>query len=388
MSLNTDARRLDPRPAEGPGPSRSASRGGAILNAARDYAGILGMLAATVALMLIEPAIAAPSNLAHVVDQSAALVIMSLGMAVAMSTRGVDLTIAQVADAAGLVAAWLLLQGQPPLVVIVVPLLVALLVGVVNGVLMGYIGVPAIIGTLGVMFIIRTAELILSNTREPQILFTLPSSETDVFFFIGQGTIGPVPVEVLLAALMVGVAYLITRRSTLGRFFDAIGGNARASYLAGVDIRRVFASGFVISALMAAIGGITIASRAGIAAPGSVEPMLLDTFVAVYLGGVVSRSGRITVVGTAIGALFVGLIGNALTDPRPGGSRTLPRLRARAAPCHDRRPHAPRRILRSQEVFSVTHHRLPHAHRHPARGDSRRLRTSSRDSTPSAPTRR
>lgn len=313
MSLNTDARRSSPRPAEGPGPSGSASRVGALLNMARDHAGILGMLAATVALVLIEPAIAAPKNLAGIVDQSAALVIMSMGMAVAMSTRGVDLTIAQVADAAGLVAAWLLLQGQPPVVVIVVPLLVALLVGVINGVLMGYIGVPAIIGTLGVMFIIRTAELILSNTREPQILFTLPSSETDVFFFIGQGKIGPVPVEVLLAALMVAVAYLITRRSTLGRFFDAIGGSARASYLAGVDIRRVFASGFVISALMAAIGGITIASRAGIAAPGSVEPMLLDTFVAVYLGSVVSRTGRITVVGTAIGALFVGLIGNALT---------------------------------------------------------------------------
>lgn len=313
MSLSTDARRLAPRPMPGQDPAGPTSRTKALVGVARDYAGILGMVAAIIALVIIEPAIAAPKNLAGVVDQSAALVMMSLGMAVAMSTRGVDLTIAQMADAAGLVAAWLLLQGQPPVVVIVVPLLVALVVGSVNGILMGYVGVPAIIGTLGVMFVIRTAELILSNTREPQILFTLPSSETDAFFFLGQGKIGPVPVEVILAGVMVAVAYVITRRSTLGRFFDAIGGSARASYLAGVDIRRVFASGFVISALLAAIGGITIASRAGIAAPGSVEPMLLDTFVAVYLGSVVSRTGRITVIGTAIGALFVGLIGNALT---------------------------------------------------------------------------
>lgn len=313
MSLNSDARRSSHGPTEGPGPNTSASRAGDLLGWAREQAGILGMLVAVVALVLIEPKIAAPSNLAGILDQSAALLTMSMGMAIAMSTRGVDLTIAQVADAAGLVAAWLLLQGQPPAVVIIVPLLVALLVGVINGALMGYLGVPAIIGTLGVMFMIRTCELILSNTREPQILFTLPAGETDAFFFIGQGRIGPVPVEVLLAAVMVAIAYLITRRSTLGRFFDAIGGSARASYLAGVDIRRVFASGFVISALMAGIGGITIASRAGIAAPGSVEPMLLDTFVAVYLGSVVSSSGRITVVGTAIGALFVGLIGNALT---------------------------------------------------------------------------
>ena len=236
-----------------------------------------------------------------------------MGMAIVMSMRGVDLTIAQVADAAGLMAAWLLLHEQSIVVVIFVPIAFGLLVGVVNGTLMGYLGVPALIGTLGMMFIIRTFELVLSNTREPQILFTLPAGETDAFFFIGQGRIGPIPVEVIIAAAAVVVAYVVTRRSTLGRFFDAVGGNARAAFLAGVNIRRVFASGFVISAVMASIAGITISSRAGIAAPGSVEPMLLDTFVAVYLGTVVSPGGRVTVVGTAIGALFVGLIGNALT---------------------------------------------------------------------------
>lgn len=313
MSLNIDARRSDSQPTDGQQSSPRTSGSARVIGQLRDNAGILGMLVAAIALVIIEPDIAAPANLAGIADQSAALVIMSMGMAIAMSVRGVDLTIAQVADAAGLLAAWLLLQGQPAPVVILVPLAFGLLIGVINGTLMGYLGVPAIIGTLGVMFMVRTCELVLSNTREPQILFTLPSSETDTFFFIGQGRIGPIPVEVILAALAVAVAYVITRRSTLGRFFDAIGGSARASYLAGVNTRRVFAWGFVISSLMAAIGGITIASRAGISAPGSVEPMLLDTFVAVYLGSVVSKTGRITVLGTAVGALFVGLIGNALT---------------------------------------------------------------------------
>ncbi len=103
--------------------------------------------------------------------------------------------------------------------------------------------------------------------------------------------------------------------------------------------RRVFASGFIISGLFAAISGMVLTSRAALAAPGAFEPYLLDAFVAVYLGSVVVRSGRINVIGTAIGALFVGLIGNALTlmglgcplsicgvwdrDPRSHGNRRV-----------------------------------------------------------------
>jgi ribose transport system permease protein len=312
MSLNMNAHRSDSQPQGAPSLPRT-SGSSRLVGLLRDYAGILGMLIAAIVLFTIKPAIAAPANLAGIIDQSSALVIMSMGMAIAMSMRGVDLTIAQLADATGLIAAWLLVHGYPPVAVLVIPLAFGLLVGVINGVLMSYLGVPAIIGTLGMMFIIRTTELVLSNTREPQILFTLPASETDAFFFIGQGRIGPIPVEVILAIIIVVIAYLMTRRSTLGRFWDAIGGSARASYLAGVNVRRVFAWGFVISALMATIGGVTVASRAGIAAPGSVETMLLDTFVAVYLGSVVSKAGRITILGTVVGALFVGLIGNALT---------------------------------------------------------------------------
>jgi ribose/xylose/arabinose/galactoside ABC-type transport system permease subunit len=163
------------------------------------------------------------------------------------------------------------------------------------------------------MFVVRSFELVLSHGREAQVLFALDPARTKAFFFLGQGSIGPVSFTVVLAALVVGAAYLITARSNLGRYFDAIGGNVRAALLAGVRHRIVFAMAFLISGVLAAVAGMVLTSRAALAAPGAVEPFLLDAFVAVYLGSLIGRRGTINIVGTAIGSIFVGLVGNALT---------------------------------------------------------------------------
>lgn len=279
----------------------------------RDYGLLVAMLAALLLLGLVKPAILSIGNLSSVVDQSAAMVIMSVGLALVMMQRGVDLSVAQVADTAGVLAAMFLLRDQPILLVFVLPMLFALIVGVANGFLMAYVGVPAIIGTLGMMFIVRSIELVMSSGRQAQVLFTLPASRSDPFFFVGQASIGPVSVSVILAIIVVIGAHLLTSSTTLGRYIAAVGGNVRAAFLAGVSHRLVFATGFVLSACLAGIAGIMLASRAGMAQPGAFEPYLLNCFVAVFLGSAIAPNGRVNVVGTAIGALFVGLIGNALT---------------------------------------------------------------------------
>jgi ribose/xylose/arabinose/galactoside ABC-type transport system permease subunit len=282
-------------------------------NFVRNYGALLGMLAVLGVFGALKPAVLAPANLGNVLQQSASLTILATGFAIAMMVRGVDLSAAQTSDAAGLVAAYLLVQGQPLWMVFVMPLALGLLVGVVNGALTSYLGVPALIGTLGMMFIVRSFELVLSHGREAQILFALDPARTQLFFFLGQGAIGPVSFPVALAIVVVVVGHVTMTRTSLGRYFDAVGGNVRAAFLAGVRHRLVFAAAFVISALMAAIAGVVLTSRAALAAPGAFEPYLLDAFVAVYLGSLVAHSGKVNVIGTAIGALFVGLIGNALT---------------------------------------------------------------------------
>lgn len=279
----------------------------------RDYGAALGMLAVLGVFGIIEPAVLKPANLGNILQQSTSLVILATGFAIAMMVRGIDLSCAQVSDAAGLLAAYFLVHGQPLWMVFVVPLAFGLLTGVVNGALMAYLGVPALIGTLGMMFIVRTFELVLTHGREAQILFALEPARTRTFFYLGQGSIGPVNFSVILAVIVVIVAHVVMTRSTLGRYFDALGGNVRAALLAGVRHRLVFAAAFLLSSLFAAFAGMVLTSRAALAAPGAFEPYLLDVFVAVYLGSLLVRSGKINILGAAVGAVFVGLISNALT---------------------------------------------------------------------------
>jgi ribose/xylose/arabinose/galactoside ABC-type transport system permease subunit len=94
---------------------------------------------------------------------------------------------------------------------------------------------------------------------------------------------------------------------------DAVGGNVKAAFFSGVNVKKVFAGGFVISGILSALSGITLSSWTGIAAPRGAESYLLEAFVSVYLGTVTTKRGQITVLGTLIGALFVGVLNNLLT---------------------------------------------------------------------------
>lgn len=279
----------------------------------RSYGAVIGMVLVLLIFYFLKPAFLSPTNIANVLRQSSILIILALGLTVVMSMRGVDLSIAQIADAAGLIAAMLILHRYPVWTAFVVPLVFGLAIGLVNALQMAYLGVPAIIGTLGMMFVIRSGELLATKGSEPQILFTLPRGLTAPFLYVGQGSFMGIAVPVLLAALVFAVVLVFTTTTPFARRMRAVGSNVRAAFLAGVDIRRAFATGFVVSGLLAAIAGVLLVARTGIAMPRGAEPFLLDAFAAAYLGTLASRRGEMNIVGTLIGALFIAFLGNGLT---------------------------------------------------------------------------
>ena len=274
---------------------------------------LIGMILVVLAGGAAAPAFFLFANLTSVAEQSVILILVSMGLSIPMLMRGVDLSSAQITDAAALMAAALVAHGYPIAVALLAPIVLGAIIGAVNGALMGYVGVPAIIGTLGMMFLVRSGELIYSKGTEPQILFTLPQEITGPFLFLAQGKIGPIPMIIILCAVVVVAMHFLTKSTILGRQMDAVGGNVKAAFFSGVNVKRVFASGFVLSGILAALSGITLSSWTGIAAPRGAESYLLDSFVAVYLGTVVTKRGQITILGTLIGALFVGALNNLLT---------------------------------------------------------------------------
>ncbi|WP_312795183.1 ABC transporter permease [Tianweitania sp.] len=292
---------------------KSSTASISVLGLLRDYGAILGMIFVLGIFWYLKPAFLSAANIENVFRQSGIVMIMALGLTIVMKMRGVDLSIAQTADAAGLIAAMLIIAKYPIWMAFALPLLFGLVVGLVNAVLMAYVGIPAIIGTLGMMFIIRSGELMATNGAEPQILFTLPRSVTRDFLWLGQKDLGPVAALIVLALVVFLVVFVVMRFTPFARYAKAVGSNVRAAFLAGIDIRLTFGLGFVIAGVLAALAGVALVSRTGIAMPRGAEPFLLDAFAAAYLGTLASRQGEMSIPGTLMGALFIGFLSNGLT---------------------------------------------------------------------------
>lgn len=293
-------------------PAGPARRGPSRLDALRSYSTVFGMVVVVVAVAVARPLFVDPRNLAAVAVDATVLVVLAVGLSVLMSMKGLDLSIAATADLAGYLAARALLDGQGPAVAVLIALAVGLAVGVANGVLAGYLGVPAIVATLGLNLLLTAVALVVSDNGTPQQLFTAPIDLVRPVLVFGSDSWGPVRLLLLAAVVVVLLAWFATTRTTWGRRIELVDSSARAAELAGTPVRATFASGFVVCALLAALGGFMLTARTGLAVPGSAQPFLLDAFTAVYLGATASPRGRITVLWTVLGALFVTLLANGL----------------------------------------------------------------------------
>jgi ribose/xylose/arabinose/galactoside ABC-type transport system permease subunit len=274
---------------------------------------IFGMLAVLVIFQLIDKRFMNYKNILGVINSTTPLIVLSLAIMMVMSVRGIDLSIAQVADASAVIVAMLILKGTPAFQSIIITLGFALIIGIINMIFISYLGVPAIIGTLGMMFIVRSFELTLTNGAQPQILFTLMGKDIQRFFFIGQGRIGLISMLMIITAVISVLIYFFRERSVIGRHMTAVRGNVKTSFLSSINVRMVFGISFIISSVFSGVAGIMIVSRAGTAVPRGIESYLVDCFVSVYLGTLISKTHRFNVVGTIIGALFVGFMSNFFT---------------------------------------------------------------------------
>lgn len=284
-----------------------------IRNFISNYSAPIGMACVLIIFGFINDRFFRLDNIIGVLNSSSLLVVMSIALMMVMSVRGIDLSVAQVADAAGVIAAMMILSGKPIWIAVLTAILFGLLIGCINCLLMSYLGIPAIIGSLGVMFIVRSFELTLTNGAQPQILFTLPRGKVAGFFFIGQGSIGPVPMLIIICLIISVVMYFVKERSVVGRHMESLQGNVRASFLSSVNIRKVFGLTFILCSVLAAVAGVMLVSRSGNAVPRGVETYLTDCFVAVYMGTLISKGNKFNVIGTVIGAIFVGFLSNFFT---------------------------------------------------------------------------
>lgn len=282
---------------------------------ARDVLERYGLLLLVVALFVLfavlpesSSAFVSAQNIrALVANQSVGLVV-AIALLFPLAAGYFDFSVGAVTAASSVVAAAFVSHlGLPLPVAVVAAIGFGLLVGLALGYLVAYVGVNPFISTLGVATLLGGA--IFAYTGGLQITSGIPSELTD----IGSRAIGGIPRIVLVAAAIAVIAWWIMSKTVFGRRLYAVGSNARATQLLGVDVRRMQLLSFVASGTIAGTAGVLLLARQGAATSDSGMTMLFPALTAVLLSTIVIDIGRPSVPGTVIGILFIAISVSGLT---------------------------------------------------------------------------
>jgi ribose/xylose/arabinose/galactoside ABC-type transport system permease subunit len=270
-----------------------------------DYAPTYGALAALVLLVIINsvftPNFFDVNNFRNILLQVSPTVLVAVGMTVVIATGGIDLSVGSVMAIASAIAATSLDYGAG--VAVLLALAAAALAGAFNGALISGFRIQPIIVTLALLISGRGIAQVLSNGGQ-----LIPFSNAS-FEYLGKGVVAGVPVQVIVMALVVGVAIFVMRATPFGRYVVAVGGNESASRLAGVKIHRTKIIVYALSGLLAGLAGLIETARLGASDAQKVGLNIeLDAIAATVVGGTPLTGGRATVIGTLIGALIMQII--------------------------------------------------------------------------------
>lgn len=230
---------------------------------------------------------------------------MGVGMTMAIVLAGIDLSVGSVLALSGCIAALLMSKGVNIVFAIVAGLLCGALCGLISGIAIVGVRMPPFIATLGMMSIARGLTYVITGGWP---IDGLPDS----FLFLGQGMIGPVPMPVIIMLFCIIVGHIVMSSTAFGRSIYAIGGNEQAAFLSGIKINKVKISVYTLAGLLSGLAGIIMTSRLSSAQPNSGLGIELDVIAAVIIGGASFAGGEGTIIGTFIGAAFMGILRNGL----------------------------------------------------------------------------
>ncbi len=272
---------------------------------------LLSILATIVAAMsFLSPRFLQLSNFQNILLQLAPLIIIASAANLLMISGNFDLSIGSVLAFCAIMHAYLSKHGIPIGVSIVLCCLMAVLWGVSNGIMVGYLNVNPVIATMGTMYAARGfAYLVARWDGGSNISAGLPGDFSD---FGRTNVFGVLPIVIVFMALILALFVFVEKKTVLGRYSFAIGGNRRASALSGISVPRVTLVLYSIVGLLAGFCGTIQVSRVGSGFPNIAEGMEFDVVVAIVLGGTSMLGGSGSTLGMVIGAFIVGVAANGL----------------------------------------------------------------------------
>ncbi|HWU11184.1 MAG TPA: ABC transporter permease [Streptomyces sp.] len=268
---------------------------------------LVGLVVLCVALFIATPFFLTANNLLNILDQVTILGILALGMTFVIITAGIDLSVAAVLALSMMVLGWTSHNaGWPLWLSIIAAILVGGLCGLVSGLGVTVTKLPPFIATLAMLSIARGTANVITDGQ--QIVgypdwFTALSTERHFGFLT-------ITALVLIVLLVLGWAFLRYRPG--GREVYAVGGSAEVARLAGIKVKRVTTSVYVLSGLLAGLAGVVLAARLDSSQPSAAVGLELDVIAAVVIGGASLSGGVGRVPGTVVGVLIIGVLRNGL----------------------------------------------------------------------------
>ena len=271
---------------------------------------LLGLLIFVIVMMVVmsflSDSFLSVSNLTNVVRQSVFIMLLGFGMTFVLTTGGIDLSVGVMLALSGGMAGWLLSMNVNIVPAIIAGVLVGILVGAGNGLMITKLRITPFIATLAAMSIGRGVMHVWTNS--------IPFRNYMVggFRFIGQGDVFGLQFPIVIAIVAFVILQFVYRCTAFGRHVTAYGSNEESARVSGIDTDKLFIKVYALSGLMAAIAGITLASRLETVHPEMGKGYELDAIAAAIIGGTSLSGGRGTLVGTVLGAFIIYLISNAL----------------------------------------------------------------------------
>jgi len=266
---------------------------------------VFSFLLLCVTLSLLSDRFLTLNNAVNILRQSTINGIIAVGMTYVILTAGIDLSGGAVLALCTVVTADLLQKGvQVPLAVIAGLGLGAGL-GLVNGLIITKARVPPFVATLGMMTVARGLALTYTQGRP---ITGLPDS----FRFMGTGSLGPVPMPIVIAGLAFTLGYILLTRTRVGEYILALGNNPIAARYAGIATDRYITFVYALAGLLAALAGMILVARLNSAQPTAGLGYEFDAIAAVVVGGTSFAGGEGGLGGTLLGVLVIAVLNNGL----------------------------------------------------------------------------
>ncbi|MBO0344044.1 ABC transporter permease [Roseibium sp. CAU 1637] len=255
------------------------------------------------------PAFVAPANLANVFNDTAPLIILALGQMVVIVTRCIDLSVAANLALTGMIVAMIntAVPGLPIPLILAIALSLGAMMGLVNGLLVWKLDIPPIVVTLGTMTIYRGIIFVISGGE-----WINAHEMSDSFKAFPRASFLGLPVLSWIAIVCVVAFLLLISRTPLGRAFFAVGGNPHAAVYTGIDVGSTQCAAFVLSGMLAGLTGYLWVARYAVAYVDIAGGFELEVVAACVIGGISIAGGVGSVGGALMGALFLGIVKNAL----------------------------------------------------------------------------